>query len=464
MAVRQSTRDEVRQNPLITKPVAGLIRQIALPVGIGTFFNTMFNVVDTYYGGLISSEALASLSLSFPIYFIIIAVGYGLAIGNTALIGNALGSGNRAEAEEYAVQGVVFGCILALFITVIGVSIAPFLFGVLGASGDYLAMSLSYMNPIFYGAIFFVITMMMDSVLNAIGHTKPSRNWGIIAFFLNLVLDPWFIFGGFGVPAMGITGIALATILLQALGGLYLGYEVVKSGMITKESVRNYAQPRLAVIGQMIRQGLPNMLDLSSVSLSFFLLLFFISDFGQDAVAGFGAAARIEQLALLPLLALNVATLALVSQNNGAHLPKRVKETLHTAIKYGLIIMLIGGSLIALFAESLMDIFSDDAEVISIGATYIRVRALALLPEAFIFISFSVMRGLKKPSHAVVLSMTQRFVLSLIIIYLFVKIMGFGLLAIWWITNVLTFGMAIVAYFHARRLLPREDSVAVASA
>ncbi len=446
-------------SPLLTAPIPVMIRKIGTPVAIGAFFNTMFNVVDTIYGGLISDEALAALSLAFPITFVIIALGFGFSIGCTALIGNALGAGNREEAEEYAVQGVVLGGLLGLLITVVGISSAPFLFGVLGASGDYLEMSLSYMNPIFYGAIFFVITMMMDSVLNATGHTKPSRNFMVTGFFLNLLLDPWFIFGGFGLPAMGITGIALATVLVQALGGLYLGYEVVKSGMITTESVRKYAQPRLSVITQMIRQGLPNMLDLSTVSLSFFLLLFFISDFGQEAVAGFGAAARIEQLALLPLLALNVATLALVSQNNGAHLPKRVKETLHTAIKYGLIIMLIGGSLIALLAEPLMDIFSDDAQVISIGATYIRVRALSLLPEAFIFISFSVMRALKKPSHAVVLSMTQRFVLSLIFIYIFVKIMDFGLLAIWWITNILTFGLAIVAYLHARRLLPREDSV-----
>jgi len=456
MAVQQRVAGEISHNPLITKPVAGLIRQIAVPVGIGTFFNTMFNVVDTYYGGLISNEALAALSLSFPIFFIIIAVGYGLSIGNTALIGNALGADNRAQAEQYAVQGVVFGCILALFLTVLGVSVAPFLFGVLGASGDYLAMSLSYMNPIFYGAIFFVITMMMDSVLNAIGHTKPSRNIMVTGFFLNLLLDPWFIFGGFGVPAMGITGIALATILVQALSGLYLGYEVLKSGMITVESIRLYARPRLAVIGLMIRQSLPNMLDLSGVSLTFFLLLFFISGFGQKAVAAFGAAARIEQLALLPLLALNIATLTLVAQNNGAHLPERVKETLHTAIGYGLIIMLIGGILIALLAPTLMNIFSDDSQVIGIGATYIRIRALALFPEVFIFISLSAMRGLKKPFHSLLLSITQRFILPLIGIFIFVKIMGFGLLAIWWVINMVTFAMAAVAYFHAKRLIPHN--------
>lgn len=455
MAVQQITENQVSQNPLTTEPIGALIRQIGVPVGIGVFFNTMFNVVDTYYAGLISNEALASLSLSFPIYFIIIAVGYGLSIGNTALIGNALGAKNRVQAEQYAVQGVVFGVMLALLITLIGVASSPFLFGFLGASGDYLAMSLSYMNPIFYGTIFLVIVMMMDSVLNAIGRTKPSRNFMVTGFFLNLVLDPWFIFGGFGLPAMGITGIALATILVQALGALYLGYQVAKSGMITVESIRRYGWPQMAVIGQMIRQGLPNMIDLSSVSLGFFLLIFFVSRFGQEAVAAFGAAARIEQVALLPLLALDIATLSLIAQNNGAALPQRVNETLHTAIRYGLIIMAIGGILITLLATPLMDIFSDDPQVIGIGATYIRIKALALLPSAFVFICISTMRGLKKPSHGLLLSMARMFVLPLIGIFIVVELMGFGLLAIWWVTTLITFAVAFIAYFHAKRLLPR---------
>ena len=457
MAVQQRTGNPIKQNPLTTKPIAGLIRQIALPVGIGIFFYTMFNVVDTYYGGLISNEALAALSLSFPIYFMIIAVAYGLSIGNTALIGNALGANNRAQAERYAVQGIVFALMLALCITVIGVTFSPFLFGLLGASDDYLAMSLSYINPIFYGTIFFVMVQMLNAVLNAIGNTKPNRNFLISGFLLNLLLDPWFIFGGVGVPAMGITGIALATILVQALGGLYLAYEVAKSGMITMESLRRYVWPQAAVIGQISRQGLPNIIDLSSLSIGFFMLIFFISRFGQEAVAAFGAATRIEQVALLPLLALDVATLSLIAQNNGAGLPQRVKKTLDTAIRYGLIIMLIGGILIALFATLLMDIFSDDPQVIGIGATYIRIKALALLPTAFIVLSFSAMRALKKPFHALVLSMSRMVVLPLIGIFILVQLMGFGLLAIWWVMTAVTFLVGFIAYFHAKRLLPRID-------
>ncbi|MDX1520031.1 MAG: MATE family efflux transporter, partial [Anaerolineae bacterium] len=212
--------------------------------------------------------------------------------------------------------------------------------------------------------------------------------------------------------------------------------------------------PQLKTMVEIIRQGLPNIVDLGSVSIGFFVLTFFVSRFGQEAVAAFGAAARIEQLALLPIIGLDVATLSLIAQNNGAGLPRRVNETLATAIRYGVIIMLIGGTLITIFAVSLMGLFSDDPDIISIGTTYIRIRAWALIPTAFTFLPFSAMRGLKKPLHALFLNLNRTVILPIIGILVMVQLLGFGLVAIWWVTFVVAFLIAAIAYIHARRLLP----------
>ncbi len=138
-------------NGLTTKPIPGLIAQLAIPASIGMFFNTMFNVVDTYFSGLISTEAIAALSLSFPVFFVILAVGFGISTGTTALIANALGARDESKAQLYAIQSVSFTILLSMMLSLLGLYSAPYLFGFLGAKGSYLAIAVSYINIIFYG-------------------------------------------------------------------------------------------------------------------------------------------------------------------------------------------------------------------------------------------------------------------------------------------------------------------------
>lgn len=457
MTTQTTTIDTMAQNPLLSAPISGLIRKIGIPVGIGAFFNTMFNVVDTYYGGTISNEALAALGLSFPVFFIIIALAFGLSSGNTALIATALGKDDKAAAEQYTVQGFLLGIGLAIATTIIGILASPPLFGAMGATGAYLDMSLSYINPIFYGTVFFVMVQMLNAVLNATGQTIPFRNVLVGGFLLNLALDPWFISGGFGLPAMGIRGIALATVLVQILSVLYLIVPVAKSGLVTRAGLVKNLVPQPRILRQILGQGLPNITDLASISIGFFVLNYFVSGFGQEAIAAFGAAARIEQLAMLPLIGLDVAALSLIAQNNGAKLSSRVHEVYGTSIRYGLIIMLIGASLVALFAEPLMALFSDDGQVVGIGATYIRIKALGLFPTSLMFVALAALRGLKRPVDALWFSMSRMVVLPLILLPLFINLWGFGLTTIWWITNGTILVMGVASYLYAKWLLPKEE-------
>jgi len=177
-----------QQNPLTTEPIPKLVRRIAVPACVGYFFNTMYNVVDTYFAGLISTQALASLSLSLPVYFIIIATGTGVSTGATALIANAMGAGKREEAKLYAAQAVSFGILSALALTLFGLLVSPFLFRLLGATGEYLSMVLDYMNTLFLGTVFFMVLYMLNAVLNGQGETRPFRNFLIVGFFLNIAL------------------------------------------------------------------------------------------------------------------------------------------------------------------------------------------------------------------------------------------------------------------------------------
>src|SRR3954469_597835 len=150
---------------LTEAPVQGLIRKMALPASIGFFFNTMYNVVDTYFGGQVSTTALAALSLSFPVFFLIIIFDSGISTGTTALLANIIGEGSvhgtssadTSRARKYVGQIFSFGIIISIFLTILGLIVSPAIFRLLGAHGEYLTLALSYMNVIFYGAIFFLM-------------------------------------------------------------------------------------------------------------------------------------------------------------------------------------------------------------------------------------------------------------------------------------------------------------------
>ena len=170
---------------LLSDPIGPLVSRLALPVGIGFFFNTMFNVVDTWYAGRISTEAVAAVSLSFPLFFLIIAVGSGISTGATAIIGHALGAGRRDEAGLFASQTISFALLHGLLLTLFGLLAAPLIFSAMGAEGKYLSLAVSYMGAMFSGSAFFVANQAHNAILNASGDTKSFRNFLILAFVLN---------------------------------------------------------------------------------------------------------------------------------------------------------------------------------------------------------------------------------------------------------------------------------------
>ena len=206
---------------LTEEPIPRLVKGLAIPAGTGFFFNTMFNVVDTWFAGLISSEALAAMTLCFPLFFIIISVGSGISAGATSLIGHALGAGEDASARHYAGQTISFALIHGMLLTLGGITAGPYILSMMGASGNYLLLAQSYLTAIYWGASFFVLNHAINAILTASGDTRGFRNLLITGFVVNLALDPWFLYGGFGMPRFGLTGIAWATIVVQGGGAVF---------------------------------------------------------------------------------------------------------------------------------------------------------------------------------------------------------------------------------------------------
>ena len=438
---------------LVKKPIPKLIKIIAWPAVIGFFFNTMYNVVDTWVAGQISGEALAALSLTLPVFFIVIAVSMGIGTGVTVMIANELGGKRRAEGRHYATQAIIFGVIISLLLTVIGYLSSPALFKILGAEGSYLDIALIYMQTIFLGSIFFSMSAVFNGILNAIGDTKSYRNVLVASFFINLILSPALALGWSILPELGVFGIAIATIISSFLGFLYLTYKVIQTKLIETE---NLFSPKLRAFTDLSVQGLPASFSMLTMAIGAFVITYFVSQHGENAVAGYGVAIRIEQIALIPAIGINIAVLTLIGQNNGAGRMDRVRET----IKYGILYILFINTLAAMFiffaGSYLMRFFTDVPEIITFGIEYLFIAALLSWAYGLIFVTESVLRGLKRPIFPMFIGLLRQIVLPWPLFYLVTFTLALGIGSLWWSLFAIVWLAAIIMLAYTFYVLKKK--------
>jgi putative MATE family efflux protein len=390
-----------------TDPIPQLTWRIALPASVGMFFNTLFNFVDTYCAGLLGTDALAALSVSFPLFFMMIAVGSGLSQGATAMIANALGETKLPEARRIFAQSLVFALIAGLILGVMGFLTAPALFRRLGADGVYLEQTLRYMNVIFAGAPFFVLSMAINAGLSSQGETRPYRNVLIAGFIANCALNPLLMWGNVLTPAMGVGGIALATVLVQIGSCIFLWKKVRRTRVGEAIPLRAYLPDASAMRG-IAGQSIPAALNMMTIAIGVFVLIAYVKHFGQGAVAALGIATRIEQIVLMPAIGLGTAMLSIVGQNQGAGLPERVREAWLTNIRHGAGMMIFGGVCVWFLGETLMRVFTTDAEIIRKGGGYLRVAAVTLAAYPILFVTVFMMQGLKRPGYGLWIGIYQK--------------------------------------------------------
>jgi len=429
------------------------IKKLAIPASVGFFFHTMFNVTDTYFAGLISTQALSALTLSFSIFFMMIAFAGGMSEAATALVGNALGKKDNAKATHIALNALVFAFFLSFVLTLIGVSTSSWLMSLLGAEGGYLEESLAYINIILYGSVFFVFSFFINALLNSVGDTVSFRNILIFSSVLNIGLDYWFVFGGLGVIPMGVSGIALSTVIAEIITMLYLFYKLSKTPLLDSYSAFYFDK---VVLRELLKQGFPPSTNMVLMATGIFIITYFAAPFGKEAVAAFGIGMRVEQIILMPSIGLNVAVLAIVSQNNGALQFERIHQTLRTSLYYGGIVSVIGMVLLLGGAEVWMGLFSEDANVIKEGALYLRIEAFILFPFVIIFVHLAMLQGIEKPNFIFYISIFRQIVAPLVLLSL-VAYFALDLVWIWLsIAFIVTFS-ALITYSYSINKLKEVD-------
>ncbi len=432
---------------LINDDIYNLFWKIALPSSIGTVFQNLYSLIDAIFAGrMISEVALAAIGQTFPIYFIIIALGIGLSIATTSIVANSIGERKISKGCKIFCQSLGLAIFVGIIISIFGILFGPSILETINTNQDALKLSSDYMNIIYLGSVIILLLMVSNSCLAALGDTKSYRNVLIFSFLLNIVLNPILISGTFlGLEVfrpLGITGIAIATILSQLIGLIYLLYKISKTEIyITFKN--KYLLPKFESIIEISMQGIPASIGLMMIALGSYILLYFVSYYGNDAIAGFASAGRYEQLLFLPLLGLSTAVTSIVGQNLGANKPERILETYTKAISTGIIILTIVAIFLYFSAEFTMRFFTDDKEVIFYGSMYLKIWAFGFPAFPLFFIPNAAFQGLKKAIIVMYMAIL-RFVLTPIIVVISINIfieqnyiyMFIGLTTMHWVIGI----------------------------
>ncbi len=441
-----------KNKKLLNENIPSLLKQLAIPASTGMIFNTLYNVVDTFYAGLISTQAIAALSLSFMIFFLIIGIGYGFSSAITAIIGNYLGKSKHTIASIYAQKGLFFLPFLGIILGIIGYFISPSLFMLLGAKEAYLDDAMTYITPILFGTVFFMANYSLNAILVANGDTKTFRNTLIFGFFANLVLNPLFMYGFLFIPAFGLQGIAIATVLIQVLTMTYMIKKVLELKMIRFFNL-SYFLPDIRVYKQFLAQGIPSSLNMLIMAFGSLILTYFVTLYGMDAVAGYGIGYRVEQLMLLPALGLNTAVLTLVSNNYGAKKYDRVVETLKVALKYGFYISTFGIIFLLILGKFIISLFDSNPDVVAFGYDYLVIEIFIFYAYITLFICVSTLQGIKKPKMIVYIALYRQLVAKFIVAYIIVIVFELDFIYLWLGILVMIYSAAIFAYFYTNSLV-----------
>jgi len=347
------------------------------------------------------------------------------------------------------------GLLFSLLIIIVATPLTTFLFEVSGASGGAMVEGIEYTQTIFYGVVFFILNSILNGFLNAQGDTKTYRNFLILGFFLNLFLDPLFIYGWFGLPKLGTVGVALATVIVQGIGTVYMAYKVIESPIFkTNDFIKSKLS--LSTTSDILKQGMPSSLNMATVAIGVFIINYFILSFGDaPTIAGYGAAVRIEQMALLPALGLNIAVLTITGQSFGAKEKERIWAIYKLALKIGVSIMVVGAVIIFPLSPVLIKLFNSDPDVISAGTHYLRIEVLAFPTYIFLYTGISSMQGIKKPTFAVFIGLYRQIILPVIMFYLLGNVFDFGITGVWYGIVIINWSAVVITIVYHKNLMKK---------
>ncbi|HBH12262.1 MAG: MATE efflux family protein [Clostridiales bacterium 38_11] len=423
------------RNNLTEGKVSQSIIKLTIPMIFGTLSLVVFNITDTYFIGQLGSEQLAAVSFTFPVVLIINSLALGMGIGTSSLISRAFGSGDKEGLIRIATDSIILSWIFVIVTTIIGLNIVDQTFTVLGADGKMLIYIREYMSIWFYGMPFVVIPMVGNSIIRALGDTKTPSIVMMVAAGVNVILDPLLIFGVGIFPELGIGGAALATVISRMITFTFSLYIMIVRERIIKFRI----QKIISIIDswkKILYVAIPAALVRMITPLSTGIVTRLLSQYGNEAVAGYGVGTRIEFFTLAFINAMSSIMVPFAGQNYGAGKIDRIREGMRVTRKmifiYGIGILII----LNLTARFIAPIFNNSVEVQRVTILYLSIIPIGYGFQGMLLNNVAILNAINKPIQAAGLSALQMTAIYLPIALMLANYFG--------ITGV--FSALVVAY------------------
>lgn len=447
------TKRKKPENKMGTMPINKLIINMSLPLITSMFVQAFYNIVDSLFVARINEDALTAVSMSFPAQNLMISAGVGVGVGITALIARYLGAHDEKGITRVVHNGIFLGILNSILFALFGIFLAKFYFEFQKASGIIETYGIQYLSICSIFAFSIIMEITFERMLIASGKTIYTMITQSTGAIINIIFDPIFIFGLFGVPKMGIVGAAVATIFGQTVAMfMALYFNVVKNHEV-RISIKKFAVDFKTIVN-IYEIGFPSIVMQSAASFMIFQLNNLLASFSTTATAVLGVYFKLQSFVILPVFGLNNSVISIVSYNYGAGKIKRLLKTVKVANIYAFSIMLAGFVLCQILPVQILKIFDASDNMLAIGVPALRIISFSFLIAPFSIVSSGTFQALGKGTFSLIISLIRQLIVILPLSYLLSRIMGMK--GVWVAFPIAEIVAGILTIIYLRKLYKNE--------
>ena len=444
------------ENKMGVMPVGRLLVGMSLPMMISMLVQALYNVVDSMFVARISENALAALSMAFPVQNLMIAVAAGLGVGLNAVLSRALGAKDEKGVRRAATNGVLLLLVSALIFVLGGLTVVEPFFHTQTDIEEIVSSGIVYTRIVMVGSLGLFMQILFERLLQSTGRTILTMISQALGAIINIILDPILIFGLLGAPRMGVAGAAVATVIGQwiaAIIGLIMNIRMNPEVSISMKGFR----PHGATLRRILAIGVPSVVMQSIGSVMTFLMNQILIAFSSTAVAVFGVYFKLQSFVFMPVFGLNNGTVPIVAFNYGARKPERVHKTICYSIITAMCIMTLGTLIFHAAPDKLLAIFDASAEMLRIGKPALRIISLSFPIAGFCIGCTSVFQALGYSIYSMIVSIVRQLAVLVPCAYVIGRLTG-NVTMVWWafvIAELVSLALCLIFYRKVDRRVIR---------